>query len=200
MAPAEDPNIPIRRAVVKHDRIFGLQVKTVWNLSKVLGLPKQPGMQWDLLAEYYSERGPSIGVQGEYDVRNQQGRMIGDTSIIYQYDDDVDNLGLDRQAVSPGEHHRGQLIWRHKQELPGRTTLFGEIGLLSDRNYRESFQEPAYDTDKDVETIIGARQDADEWSGSLFFKTELNEFETSTDWLPRADLFGFSQPLFGGLA
>lgn len=200
VAPAEDPNIPIRRAAIKHDRIFGFQVKTVWDLTKVLGQPKQRGMQWDLLADYLSERGPSIGIQGEYDTRNSGGRMIGDASIIYQYDDGDDNLGSDRKNVSPRTHHRGQIIWRHKQELPGRATLFGEIGLLSDRNYREAFHEPQYDRDKDVETIIGARQDADEWSGLFYGKTELNEFESSTDWLPRADLFGFSQPLFGGLA
>ncbi len=200
VAPAEDPNIPIRRAVVQHDRIFGLQVKTVWDLTKVLGQPKQRGMQWDLLADYLSERGPAIGVEGEYDVRNDNGRMIGNTSIIYQYDDGADNLGFDRKAVAPEDNHRGQLIWRHRQELPGRTSIFGEIGLLSDRNYRESFHELDYDIEKDIETILGVRQDAEEWSGRIFANTELNEFESSTDWLPKADLFGFSQPLFGGLA
>ncbi|MEZ6127289.1 MAG: hypothetical protein R3C59_01240 [Planctomycetaceae bacterium] len=199
-APAEDPNIPIRRAVVKHDRVFGLQIKTVWNLTKVLGRPKQPGMQWDLLADYLTERGPAVGVQGEYDVRNEAGRAFGNASIIYQYDDGVDNLGLDRRAVQPETDYRGQVIWRHRQELPGRAMIFGEIGLLSDRNYRESFHEPQYDTDKDAETLIGARQDFEAWSGLLLGRTELNEFESSTDWLPKADLFGFSQSLFDGLA
>lgn len=200
VAPAEDPNIPIRRAAIKHDRIFGLQVKTVWDLTKVLGQPKQRGMQWDLLADYLSDRGPAIGVEGEYDVRNGNGRMIGNSSIIYQYDDGSDNLGFDRKSVSPGQHHRGQVIWRHKQERPDGLTVFGEIGLLSDRNYRESFHEADYDSDKDIETILGVRQDSEEWSGRIFANTELNEFESSTDWLPKADLFGFSQPLFGGLA
>ena len=200
VAPAEDPHIPIRSAAIKHDRIFGFQVKTVWDLTKVLGLPKQRGMEWDLLADYLSDRGPAIGVEGEYDVRNGNGRMIGESSIMFQYDDDVDNLGLDRKTVSPNQTYRGQITWRHKQELPGRASLFGEVGYLSDRNYRESFHEPKYDTDKDIETIFGVRQDAGEWSGRLFANTELNEFESSTDWLPKADLFGFSQPLLGGLA
>lgn len=197
-APAEDPNIPIRRAVVKHDRIFGLQVKTVWNLTKILGRPKQHGMQWDLLADYLSERGPTIGVQGDYDVRNNLGRATGNASIIYQYDDDFDNLGLDRMRLTPEDNNRGQVIWRHKQELPSRAILFGEIGYISDRNYRESFHEVPYDTDKDAETLLGIRQDLGAWSGSLWGRTELNEFETSTDWLPRADLYSFSQPLLNG--
>jgi len=199
-APAEDPHIPIRRAVVKHDRIFGLQIKTVWDLSKVLGVDSPRGMQWDLLGDYRSKRGPSVGIEGEYDVRNAPGRMLGEASVIYQYDKGADNLGLDRNAVAPEDYHRGQAIWRHRQELPGRAMIFGEIGYISDRNYRESFHESDYDRDKDAETLIGARQDAEEWSLSILGKTELNEFESSTDWLPKADLFGFSQPLFNGLA
>lgn len=199
-APAEDPNIPIRQATVTHDRVFGLQIKTVWDLTKVLGQPKQQGMQWDLLADYLSERGPGLGVQGNYDVRNGAGRAFGNGSVIYQYDSGVDNLGLDRRSVVPEEEHRGQVIWRHRQELPNRAQIFGEIGLLSDRNYRESFHEIQYDTDKDVETLLGARQDFEAWSGTLLGRTELNEFDASTDWLPKADLFGFSQSLFNGLA
>ncbi|MEZ6122992.1 MAG: hypothetical protein R3C49_07440 [Planctomycetaceae bacterium] len=198
-APAEDPNIPIRSATVKHDRIFGLQVKTVWDLTKIMGMPKQPGMQWDLMADYLSERGAAIGVGGKYDTRNDGGRVLGNGSIIYQYDDDYDTLGLDRQRVNPGTENRGQIIWRHRQELPGDAMIFGEIGLLSDRNYRESYHEIDYDTDKDAETLLGARQDLGLWSGTLIGRTELNEFETSTDWLPKADILGFSQPLFDGL-
>ncbi|MCA9050467.1 MAG: hypothetical protein KDA89_17140, partial [Planctomycetaceae bacterium] len=51
-----------------------------------------------------------------------------------------------------------------------------------------------------AETLLGLRQDLDTWSGTLWGRTELNEFEASTDWLPRADWYGFSQPLFDGLA
>lgn len=198
-APAEDPNIPIRRAVVRHDRIFGLQVKTVWNLSKVLGQPSRPGMQWDLLADYLSERGPAVGVQGDYDILSQLGRATGNAAIIYQYDGGTDNLGVDRRTLATDDH-RGAVIWRHKEQLRGNAVLFGEIGYISDRNYLESFDENRFDTDKDAETLIGARQDLGAWSGSIFAKTELNDFEASTGWLPRADVYGFSQPLLNGLA
>lgn len=198
-APAEDPNIPIRRAVVKHDRIFGLQVKTVWNLSKILGEPTPKGMDWDLIADYLSERGPAIGLEGNYDLPTANGRAIGQSTLIYQYDDDVDNLGFDRKTL-PTQNNRGAAIWRHKEMLRDGTTVFGELGYLSDRNYLESFHENRYDTDKDVETLLGIRKDAGAWSGTLWGRTELNEFEASTDWLPRADLYGFSQPLFGGAA
>ena len=199
-APVEDPNIPIRQAVVKQDRIFGFQVKTVWNLSKLLGQANVKGMDWGLTADYLSKRGPAIGVQGDYDTLNGMGRAVGNSTLIYQYDGGQDNLGADRRSLTPDNNNRGAIIWRHKQYLPGQAQIFGEIGYLSDRNYLESFNEPRYDTDKDVETLLGARQDLGAWSGSLMAKTELNEFEASTDWLPRGDLYSFSQPLFNGLA
>lgn len=199
-APAEDPNIPIRRATIKQDRIFGFQVKTVWNLSKILGRPNARGMDWELLADYLTDRGPAIGVQGRYDVPNQYGRMNGEASVIYQYDDGDDNLGLDRQQVAPDQKSRGHVILRHRQQLPGNASLFGELGLISDRNYQESFHENRWDTEKDAETLIGGRQDLEAWSASIFAKTELNDFENSTEWYPKVDLFGFSQPVFGGLA
>ncbi|MEP3480746.1 MAG: hypothetical protein ABJZ55_15970 [Fuerstiella sp.] len=199
-APAEDPNIPIRSARIDQDRIFGFQVKTVWNLSKILGRPNAPGMDWELLADYLTERGPGIGVRGHYDVPNRWGQANGEASIMYQFDDGDDNLGADRLRVAPEQQNRGHVIIRHRQKLPGNASLFGEFGLISDRNYQESFHENLWDTDKDAETLIGGRQDLEAWSASIFAKTELNDFENSTEWYPKADLFGFSQPVFGGLA
>ena len=199
-APAEGPHIPIRGATIKQDRIFGFQVKTVWNLSKILGRPNPPGMDWELLADYLTDRGPGIGVRGNYDVPNRYGRANGHASLIYQFDDGDDNLGRDRQAVAPDSNSRGHVIWRHRQQLPNNATLFGELGFISDRNYQESFHENSWDRDKDAETLIGGRQDLEAWSASIFAKTELNDFENSTQWLPKVDLLGFSQPIFGGLA
>jgi hypothetical protein len=103
-------------------------------------------------------------------------------------------------AVPPDNMHRGEATWRHKQQLPGNALLFGEIGYISDRNYLESFQENRFDTDKDAETILGIRKDSSAWSGSLWGRVRLNDIEATTDWLPRADVFGFSQPLFNGHA
>ncbi len=128
------------------------------------------------------------------------GSYQGNGKIYYQYDGSTDNLGLDRRRLEPKDNNRGEATWRHRQQLPQGGMLFGEIGYLSDRNYLEQFDEARFDTDKDVETLLGARQDGGAFSGMLWGKAELNKFEASTEWLPRADLYSFSQPLFDGLA
>ena len=199
-APAEDPGIPVRNVTVGQDRIFGFQVKTVWDLTKLLGMPKQSGMEWDLLANYMSKRGPGIGTATRYQGQSVWGSYQGDGTIYYQYDSGTDNLGLDRRALNPKSSNRGIATYQHRQQLPQNGLLFGEIGYISDRNYLEQFDEQRFDTGKDIETVLGVRQDAGAYSGMLWGKTELNQFEASTQWLPRADLYSFSQPLFNGLA
>jgi lipopolysaccharide export system protein LptA len=197
--PAEDPGVPIRRLTVTQDRIFGLQVNTVWDLYKLLGMPKQPGTRLDLLADYRSKRGPGIGTRAEYGGTNSMGAYQGNGTLYYQYDSGNDNLGLDRRSLDPPSTSRGEATWQHRQRLPGDALIFGEIGYLSDRNYLEQYHENRFDSEKDVETILGIRQDQGAFSGSLWGRADLSGFEANTQWLPRADAYSFSQPLFDGL-
>ena len=197
--PAEDPGIPIRSAVVTNDSIFGVQVKTVWNMNRLFGLPKMPGMEWDLLANYMSKRGPGLGTAVDYSGANDLGSYQGNGIGMYQRDSGNDNIGLDRRNLVPDTRNRGEINFRHRQNLPGDALIFGEIGYLSDRNYLEQYNEVRFDTDKDVETVLGARQDMGAYSAMVWGRTDLNGFEATTDWLPRADLYSFSKPLFNGL-
>ena len=198
--PAEDPGIPIRRALVTNDSIFGVQVKTVWDMNRLFNIDKVPGMEWDLLANYMSRRGPGVGTAIDYSGNNGLGDYKGNGKGYYQYDSGLDNIGLGRRDLIPPDQNRGEGTFRHRQNLPGDALIFGEIGYLSDRNYLEQYDESRFDTDKDVETLLGARQDQGAYSGVLWGRADLLGFEATTDWLPRADLYSFSKPLFNGLA
>jgi len=197
--PAEDPGIPIRSAIVTSDSIFGVQAKTIWNMNRLFGIPKQPGMEWDLLANYMSKRGAGVGNSIDYSGANDLGSYQGKGTIYYQHDGGQDNLGLDRRQLIPDSNNRGEAIFRARQNLPGDALVFGEIGYLSDRNYLEQYHESQFDTDKDVETVLGARQDLGAYSGMLWGRADLMGFEATTNWLPRADLYSFSKPLLNGL-
>jgi len=198
--PAEDPGIPLRGITVANDRVFGAQLNTTWDLNRLLGLPKQPGLRLDFLGDIKTDRGVGAGIEGRYSGQDPNGPYQGGGRIYYQYDDGLDNLGLDRRKLEPADSNRGEVTWRHRQALPGGALLFGEIGYLSDRNYLEQFHESRFDTEKDVETVLGVRQDYDAWSGRLWGRGDLSGFEANTQWLPRGDLYSFSQPLFDGLA
>lgn len=199
-APLEDPGIPIRRATVTQDSIFGLHVRTVWDLTTILGQPKLPGTELDLLANWATERGPGVGTAARIQGENGYGQYQGEGTLYYQYDSGLDNLGLDRRALQPESENRGEAGFRYRQQLPLDGLLFGEIGFLSDRNYLEQYDEMRFDREKDVETILGVRQDMGAYSGMLWTRPQLYGFEANTQWLPRADVYSFSQPLFDGLA
>ncbi len=200
--PANDPNVPFRTATFKQDRVFGSQIKTVWNMFKLLGVDEPQAIQWDLLADYLSERGPAFGTQSAYqgaDAFGIPGTYSGFGLGYYIYDSGHDNLGLDRRNLTPDDQNRRRALWRHRQNLPGNITVLGELGFVSDRNFLEQYYENEFDEKKDNETLLYAKQDIDNWSGTLFFRTQLNDFENTTQWYPRGDLYALSQPLLGGL-
>ena len=199
--PADGPNIPIKRAEFNADRVFGLQFRTSWDLFALLGAEKPASTTLNLDANYFSERGPSIGFSGDYvvnDLFGWPGTSLGQGLANYIYDTGKDNMGLDRRSLDVPENNRGRLTWRHRQELPDGFLLRGEFGYLSDRNFLEQYYESEFDTGKDIETLVGLQQQLDNWQWSLLARPQLFEFENNTEWLPRGDFTFLGEPLLGG--
>jgi lipopolysaccharide export system protein LptA len=200
-SPAEDPNVSVRRVTITQDRIFGFQVKAVWDLFNIIGIEEPNGIKWDLTTEYLSERGPAIGSGGSYkgrDIFGIPGLYSGEVLGYYIRDSGEDRLGQDRLSLDPDDDDRYRLQARHRHDLPDEMTILGEIGLLSDRNFLESFYEHEFDRDKDVETVLYVQQRLDNLAWTVQARPQLNDFETTTGWLPRGDLYLLSEPLFGG--
>ncbi|MBT6154169.1 MAG: hypothetical protein HOK71_16245 [Planctomycetaceae bacterium] len=201
-APADQPNVPLRRATVGHDSIFGGQVETVWNMFMLLGMEEPAGVRWDLYADYFSERGPALGTGTNYvgqGLFGMPGNYIGEGLIYGIQDDGTDQLGTGRNSLVPEDEFRGRVKFRHRQRLPANTSFIAEIGLLSDRNFLEQYYEPEFDRDKDNETLLYLKQDLGNLAWSALARPQLNDFENTTEWLPRGDLHLFSEPLLNGL-
>lgn len=199
--PADAPNIPIRRLEFDSDRVFGVQLRTSWDLFSLIGAEEPPGTKLNLDFNYFSQRGPSVGLSGNYvanDLFGLPGRAFGEGLLNYIYDSGKDNLGLNRRALDLPQNSRGRLTWRHMQDLPDGLLLRGEIGYLSDRNYLEQYYESEFDTSKDIETIAGLQQQLDNWQWSLLVRPQLFSFENNTQWLPRGDFTFLGEPLLGG--
>ncbi|MEZ6049593.1 MAG: hypothetical protein R3C11_29240 [Planctomycetaceae bacterium] len=199
--PAEDPNIPIKSVTFEQDNIFGTQIKTEWDLFKVLGMDRPDGVDWSLLADYYSDRGPALGTSLDYggqDLFGVPGLYTGEALGLFVYDDGRDNLGSDRRNLIPEDIFRGRTEWRHRQRLePYDALVIGEFGYLSDRNYLEQYFEKEFDRGKDVESLFYAKQDVQNWSWSFLTRPQINNFENTTEWLPKLDLHGLGEPILG---
>ncbi|MAT15627.1 MAG: hypothetical protein CMJ46_10205 [Planctomyces sp.] len=199
--PAEDPNIPLRSVTFEQDNIFGTQIRTEWDMFKLFGMDRPDGVDWELLADYYSDRGPAVGTSTAYGGENLfgiPGIFTGEGLGMFVYDDGKDNLGLDRRSLEPEDNTRGRLEWRHWQRLePYDALIIGELGYLSDRNFLEQYYEKAFDRGKDVETLIYGKQDYQNWAWSFLGQPQVNEFENTTQWLPKLDLYGLGEPVLG---
>ncbi|RMG40746.1 MAG: hypothetical protein D6725_02875 [Planctomycetota bacterium] len=200
--PLEDPGVPIRRVTFDQDRIFGTQIRTAFDALRLLGWEAPPGTEGTFLLDYLSERGVAAGATLQYDGydvwntgESYSGRLMG----YYVNDGGTDNLGFDRRALIPPSPHRGRFLLRHRQSLPWNMRFLAEIGYLSDRNFLEQYFENEFDEGKDNETVFSLSQDWDGWSWRVLARPQVNEFETTTEWLPRGDLYNLGLPLLDGL-
>ncbi len=170
-------------------------------MYKLLGVENPPDGNWDLLTEYLSDRGPAIGTQGNYsgnDLFGIEGPYFGNGLAYYINDTGKDNLGLDRRALEPEEENRYRASLRHRQKLDYNIDVTAEIGLLSDRNFLEQYWENEFDRQKDQETLLYFRQVEDNTALTGLFRPQVNDFENTTEWLPKGDYFMLSEPLLNG--
>ncbi len=197
--PAEDTNIPIKKASFKGDRVFGAAVQTTWDLYHILAINKPEGVEAGLLIDGYSRRGVGFGLEGSYkgdDAFGADDKHFGEALVYYVNDSATDILGRDRSTVRTPSEHRGRAFWRHRHEFPDDLTINAELGFVSDRNFLEQFYENEFDRDKDNETLLYLQKNFDtNWSGGLLARPQVNNFENSTQWLPKADIFALGEPL-----
>ena len=203
-APIENPGIPLTGIGFGQNRIFGTQLRTRWDAIQILGLQRPNGAdaKWEFLLDYLSARGPGVGTEGSYAGVDPNGnRYQGGGLGYYLHDGGLDNLGLDRRKLVPDDANRGIIQGQHRHVFSQNAMTFDvELGIASDRNFREQYRESEFDTGKDLETLGYLRQNFSENSlGSLLVRPTVNSFENNTAWLPRGDLYFLGEPLAGGL-
>ena len=203
--PADESLIPIRRATVGSDSINGVSVETLWNLPTLFGLDLNDGVDLNLELDGYTERGPAIGTRLDYDqpinIFGTPSRIHGEGRLRYIYDEGLDNLGLDRRALTFPNANRGRADWIQRIEMPTGTSLTTELGYVfnDDRNFREQWYENEFDTGKDKETMAQLAHQYDNLTASIMVRDRLNNIFDQTSWLPKADLTYLGQPLLGDL-
>jgi hypothetical protein len=200
-APADKSQFPLESVMFAEDKIFGVQVRTQWDLAKLLGFTQPRGSQWTLLADYLSDRGPAVGINGKYkgtDLFGIPGKYNGTMLGYFIYDHGTDDLGSDRLALVPATEERGIIDWRHMQTMPDGFTVNAELGFSYDRNFLDQYFPWEFDRGKDVETLAYVKQQQQDWAWTAMVQPELQNFEYTTEWLPRGDLYTLGHPLLDG--
>lgn len=186
--------LPIRSVRAGYDDIWGGSVETRWYLPKVFGLQPPPWVDASLLVDYYSQRGPAIGTDVNYEQPQQFGRIRG----YLIYDTGTDTLGNapDRMNLQPPFLTRGRLTAQHRQFLPGSWQLTGEVSYLSDRNFLEQYYRQEFYCDKEQETLLHAKRIQENQGISILVKGRVNDFADTVTEIPSGQFHWIAQSFF----
>jgi hypothetical protein len=196
------PSFYLNDIRVRHDNVYGTQIYTDWDAYQLFGIANRlAGTEWELSADYLSDRGPAGGTNFTYDGVNFSGfggpaKGIADAWFIK--DDGLDNLGRDRRRLVPEEEFRGRIFHQHRKRLSDTLSFSSELGYVSDRNFLEQYFEREWDELKDQSTSFELRHNLGNMSSTLAANAHINEFFTQTSGA-RADHFWLGQSLFDRL-
>jgi lipopolysaccharide assembly outer membrane protein LptD (OstA) len=199
-APAENLQVPFERMTFGYSSVFGATVNSVFNVETLFGVELPPGVDMGVHFDYMSLRGPGLGLNTDYDVDGHlfglPAHHEGLSQLYYINDSGEDNLGLGRRDLS-APNNRGRAMWRNRTDLSPDTWINSEIDYISDRNFREQYDELGWDRDKDSETLLNLNHQFGNGQFSGLVKGRINDFSDQTEWLPKFDLFNLGEPLFG---
>ncbi|MFH0981471.1 MAG: hypothetical protein V2A79_08030 [Planctomycetota bacterium] len=182
---------PIRSARAGYSDDFGVELETKWRLFNVLGLETPVGFDATLGLDYFSKRGPGIGLDLDYQRDNYFGLVRG----YYIHDTGQDTLpGLFRDN-EPDTQNRGRLTFRHRQYLPDDWQLTLEASYISDKNFLEEYFESEFDKGKEQETLFYLKKQRDTWAFTLLGQWRILDSLTQTEHLPDLGFRLLGQPL-----
>jgi len=161
------------------DGDFGVKVESEWDFFNLLNFEAPTGATATLHADYFSKRGPALGLDVDYEREHSFGLYRG--YVIQDRGDD--NLGRFRDNERD-EDTRGRTTFRHRQYLPNDWELSFEVSFLSDPGFLEEFFENEFDLDKEQETLLYLKKQRDNWAFTSLLQFRLNDFLTQTERLP----------------
>jgi len=179
-----------RSAKTGYNNEFGATLETRWHLLNLLGLEQPAGVDATLKLDYFTDRGPGVGIDVDY----EQDEYYGLLRTYYIHDQDEDDLGPIRGGP-PDTDDRGRVLWRHRQFLPEDWELTLEASYISDDQFLEAFERNEWENAKDQETLIYLLKRQDNWQFNALFNWRINEFLTQTEHFPDAVLSLIGEPL-----
>ncbi len=180
----------LRRVRVGYRDDFGVVAQTKWHLFSLLGSQESEGFDTSLHADYFSDRGPAVGIDSDY----QREDYYGLVRSYYVRDRGKDVLSR-RRIVDPPHEDRGRALLRHRHILPKGWELTTEISYISDPTFLEEYFESEFQEGKEQETLLYLKKQQDNWAVTGLAKWRILDFLTQTEHLPDVEFRWLGQPL-----
>ncbi len=173
-----------------YDDDFGATFQSKWYLFNLLGLEKPQGVDAILRHDYFSERGPAIGLDVDYATENNYGLI----RTYYIHDHGEDNLGPYRDS-DPGTENRGRYTIRHREFLPKGWELTLEASWISDPNFMDEYFRAEFEEGKQQETLLYLKKQQDNWAFTTLAQWRILNFLTQTEHFPDLAFNWIGQPI-----
>ncbi|MAG58064.1 MAG: hypothetical protein CMJ83_17395 [Planctomycetes bacterium] len=142
---------------------------------------------WSVHADWYSKRGPGVGVDLVYDDDDYRGLLY----TRYQYDE-----GEDENFGRPPTRNRGRVSWWHRHQLPEGVQLDLELQLFSDRGYYPTYFEDQEKGLKPPENLVYLKKVFFNSMVSGLASARINDWFTRVEHQPELRYDLVTEPLF----
>ena len=183
---------PIKSVRFAHSDDFGATFQSKWYVFNLLGIEEPEGVEGIMRLDYFSERGPGVGLDTDYELDDAYGLFRG----YYINDEGEDNLGPFRSG-EPDTENRGRITWRHRQFLPKGWELTLEGSYVSDPNFLEEYFNAEFEEGKEQETLLYLKKQKDNWAFTALAQWRVLDFLTQTEHLPDLGFHVIGEPIAG---
>ncbi|HEV2295703.1 MAG TPA: LPS assembly protein LptD [Tepidisphaeraceae bacterium] len=172
---------------ISNSRGFGTGLQTEWGLFETLGRLPPEELDVTYRLDYFSDRGPAGGIDGEYgggfitDTTKQPWNFEGEFTSYLVYDSGTDNLGRYRRRVTHDDEWRGRASWEHQHFFPDNWHVQFRASHVSDPTFMEEWYERDFETGLPLETSAYFKHQQDSEVFSLLFSVQPNDFVTTSD-------------------
>ena len=135
--------LPIRSAALVSSHRFGVGETSRWGLFESLGRPSPRGLDASFRADYFSDRGPAVGLDATYnggfvtETTKSPWNFTGEFNSYLIDDHGIDDLG--RANVDPPQDLRYQFLWEHQHFFPNDWQVQVRAGTVSDPTFLEEW-------------------------------------------------------------
>ncbi len=180
----------LRAVRFEHRSDRGVGVVTQWHLLKLLGVEQNPeNLDLYLDADYWSKRGPALGIEGQYNQPEYFGQLL-----TYFLPDDTGKDSFGGVDVKPPSTERGRATWRHRAFLPDNWELTLEASYVSDATFMNEYFKREDETGKAQETLAYLKKQEQEQALWFLASARVEDFYTRTEYYPQVgyDVIGHS--------
>jgi len=178
-----DPeDVPLRDVRIENSSGSGPAIKTRWDLLSLMPswLERQEGenRRFDLLAQYYFERGAALGADSQWSSEDSRGKFFA-YSIIEDNGSDFLKAGSRRERRNDT---RGMFLGEQTWTLDDQWSLFAEGAYLGDETFVDAFAENLAESRREFATQTVLTRSEGNTAFSTRFKASLNDF-VANEWL-----------------